>query len=361
MTNLQKRIADLTQLIGVSGHEWDVARYIYHALEGHVDSLEQRPNGAIVAIKKGSKPGPRMMVTAHMDEVGYIVKNITPKGFLLFDRVGGAVEGCLPGRRVLVKGTGEAIPGVIGVRSSHLLTAEQKAKPQTPEQSYVDIFVKSAEEARALGIGPGSQIVPDSPWTEMRNGLVCTRASDDRVLCAIMVEALLHLDASEFSGEVCAVFNVLEETTIAAISAAVSYLDPEYSLFLDTIPCGDVPDCNFEKELPVALGCGPVIVLEQQVREAVRYGVSHPRLVEALHARCAETGVPYQELVLNGARYMTDAVTAAYCGKGTAAATLAVPRRYSHAPTEVYSIEDSENAYKLVSAFLRHAVDISMI
>ena len=361
MDNLKKRIQEMVSLIGVSGHEWDVARYVHAALKDHVDHIEQRPNGAIVAVKKGAKPGPRVLITAHMDEVGYIVKGVSPKGFLWFDRVGGAVEGCLPGRRVWVKGTKEAVPGIIGVRAGHLLTPEQRAKPQTPDQSYIDIFCADPQAVAALGIGPGAQIVPDSPYTEMRDGFVCTRAADDRMLCAILVEALLALDPAEFCGEVCAVFNVMEETTIAAAAAAIAYLEPAYGLFLDTIPCGDVPDCNFEKELPIALRSGPVIVLEQQMRDLARYCVSHPRLVQALREDCDAVGIKHQEICLNNARYMTDAVNASYAGKGLAVVTLACPRRYSHSPTEVYHQEDAEATCKLVSAFLRRPVDLNML
>ena len=101
---LRRRISELTSLIGVSGYEWDVARYIAAELKGSADSIEQLPNGQLIAVKKGAHPGPKVLVTAHMDEVGYEVKSISAKGFLYFDKIGGATEACLPARRVLVKG-----------------------------------------------------------------------------------------------------------------------------------------------------------------------------------------------------------------------------------------------------------------
>ena len=91
---LRRRVAELTAIIGVSGYEWDVAKYIYDALKDDVDSMEQLPNGTLVALKKGAHPGPRVLVTAHMDEVGYEVKSISAKGFLYFDAIGGATVAC---------------------------------------------------------------------------------------------------------------------------------------------------------------------------------------------------------------------------------------------------------------------------
>lgn len=358
---LRKRIKELTSLIGVSGHEWFVAEYIYHALKDSVDSIEVRPNGAVIAIKKGKLPGGRRMITAHMDEVGYIVKSVSPAGFLFFGKAGSPTEACLPGRRVLVRGTKGTVEGVIGTRAGHLLTAEQKAKPQTVGQSYVDIFVKSAEEAAELGIGPGAQIVPFSPCEEM-NGTdyMVTRAADCRVLCAIIIETMLDLDPEKTHGEVCAVFNVLEESTVAACAAAVNYLKPIYGMFLDTIPCGDVPDCDFAKELPVALDRGPVIVLEQYLTGEHNYVVSNPKLVDAVRNISKEMQIPHQEVMMISARYITDAVTSSYAGDGMATITFACPRRYSHSPTEVFHLEDTVRMQKIVEQFIMSDININM-
>ena len=93
---LRSRVAELTSIIGVSGHEWDVAKYIFDAIKDDVDTIEQLPNGIIVATKKGAHPGPRVMVSAHMDEVGYEVKSVSPQGYLYFDQIGGGA-GRAPG------------------------------------------------------------------------------------------------------------------------------------------------------------------------------------------------------------------------------------------------------------------------
>ena len=196
---LRSRVAELTSIIGVSGHEWDVAKYIFDAIKDDVDTIEQLPNGIIVATKKGAHPGPRVMVSAHMDEVGYEVKSVSPQGYLYFDQIGGATIACLPGRRVLVKGEKGVVKGVVGIRAGHLLTPEQIAKAQTVTQSYVDICVGSREEAEALGIHAGAQIVPDSPLESIGpdGDYICTRAADCRALCAVIIETLKELKAED--------------------------------------------------------------------------------------------------------------------------------------------------------------------
>ncbi len=362
---LRQRVTELTGIIGISGYEWDVAKYIYHELKDHVDQIEQMTNGTIVAVKKGAHPGPRVLVTAHMDEVGYEVKTISPKGFLFFDVVGGAVTACLPGRRVLVKGDKGVVQGVVGVRSGHMLTAEQKARPQSVEQSYVDIFVDSKEEAEALGIRSGAQIVPDSPCTPVGpdGDYMVGRAADCRALCAVIMETMIELKAEDIHGEIYAVFNILEESTARAISAPVTKYKPEYGLFLDTIPCGDVPDCNFDRELPLGLKMGPVIVRTQGTLASMLRATSHPKLVAALQDAARKTGVKCQDFAFNGTSngYGTDAVGAVYGGEGMATGTLALPRRYSHSPVEVFHMNDLCDTQKVVEQFLKTEVDLTMV
>ncbi|MDD4835222.1 MAG: M42 family metallopeptidase [Lutispora sp.] len=359
---MRERLKELTSIIGLSGYEWDVARYIKKELEGYVDSIEVMKNGMLIAAKKGKNSGPRVMISAHMDEVGYSVKTITPDGFIYFSKVGLASEACMPGRRVWIKGDKGAVPGVIGTRSAHMLTPEEMAKPQTVKQSYVDICVESREEAEALGIRTGSQIIPDSPCMEMFDkDYISGRAIDDRVGCAILIEAMKNLRAEDINGEIFAVFGILEETTVSAVSAAVNYLNPDYGLFIDTVPAGDVPDCDYLKELPISLGKGPVIILSQAYAGLMAYAVSHPKLVEALRDSAVSTKSKHQEFAFNNAAYLTDGARCVYAGNGMAIVSLAIPRRYSHSPVEVCNLNDVVGTLKITEDFLKKKIDLTMI
>lgn len=359
---IRKRLKELTSIIGLSGYEWDVAKYIKKELEGHVDSIEMMTCGILVATKKGIKPGSRVMICAHMDEVGYQVKTITSDGFLYFGKVGLASEACIPGRKVWVKGDKGVVPGIIGTRSVHLLTAEEMARPQTVKQSYVDICVRSREEVEALGIRTGAQIVPDSPCQEMVDTeYLCGRALDDRIGCAILIEAMKDLKAEDIQGEIFAVFGILEETTVSAVSAAVNYLYPDYGLFIDTVPTGDVPDCDYVRELPIGLAKGPVIILSQASAVIPAYATSHPKLVQALQDSAVSTKSKYQEFAFIGALYISDAARCLYAGKGMANSLLAIPRRYSHSPVEVCNLNDLVDTLKITEDFLKKNIDLTMI
>ena len=264
---------------------------------------------------------------------------------------------------MLVKGDKGVVKGVVGVRAGHLLTPEQMAKPQTVGQSYVDVCASSREEVEAMGIHAGSQIVPDSPCTSMGpdGDFLCTRAADCRSLCAVIVETMKELKPDDICGEVCAVFNILEETTVKAVASCVARLKPLYGLFLDTIPCGDVPDCDFQKELPVALKKGPVVLHSQMLAVGLLRAGSHPKLVQALRDAAAATKMPHQEWAFNGAGYATDAVGAVYGGEGMAVVTMALPRRYSHSPSELLHLSDVVATQAIVEEFLKHPVDLSML
>ena len=262
---------------------------------------------------------------------------------------------------MLVKGEKGVVKGVVGIRAGHLLTPEQIAKAQTVTQSYVDICVGSREEAEALGIHAGAQIVPDSPLESIGpdGDYICTRAADCRALCAVIIETLKELKAEDIHGEVVAAFNIIEETTVKGIAAATNKYPCEYGLFLDTIPCGDVPDVDFGKELPVALKKGPVLLHSQLFTGLGLRAGSHPKLVEAVRNAAEKTGANHQEFAFNGAGYVTDAVGAVLTGM--AVVTLALPRRYSHSPVELFHMNDICDTQKTVEEFLKNEVDLGLL
>ena len=298
-----------------------------------------------------------------MDEVGFELKNITDEGYLLFDAVGLATISCIPARRVLVKTReGKVFPGVIGTRAGHLLTPEQKSKIQTVAQSYVDIFVSSREEAESLGIGYGTIIVPDSPPTcvGQDGDYIISRAFDDRAPCAVMIETMKNLKREDFCGEIYAVFSVLEEGSMRAILGAMNKYPCEYGLFLDTIPCGDVPDVNTKKELPIYLKRGPVIVHSQDIPNLSLRATAHPKVLAALEAAAQKAGIPYQEYAFSGG-WGTEAIAGVLSGEGMATGTIGLPRRYSHSPCEVMHLQDAVSEQLLLEEFLKSPVDLTML
>lgn len=359
---LKKRIEELTSLIGVSGDEWDVVRYIYHALKPYVDEIQVLNNGSILAVKKGIREGQKKILAAHMDEVGYRIKRIDENGFAFFDAIGGATQNCLPGRKMLIRGNKGIVTGIVGVRAEHLMTKEEKKNSQSAQNSYLDLCVGSREEALDLGVYVGASVVPESPCTSIPHNpdYIVTRAADCRVLCAVIIETMISMKQEDIQGEVCAVFSVLEETTVRAIASSINVYKPDYGLFLDTIPCGDVPDIA-KGELSVKLGKGPVLVHSQCMPAQYLNVVSHPKLMEAIREITARENITCQTVAFNGAGYSTDAVGAMLSGFGMATVTLACPRRYSHSPVEVFHMQDALNLMEIVRKFAEADVDLNMV
>ena len=174
-----------------------------------------------------------------------------------------------------------------------------------------------------------------------------------------MVAQLKQLKAEDIHGEVVAAFNIIEETTVKGIAAATNKYPCEYGLFLDTIPCGDVPDVDFGKELPVALKKGPVLLHSQLFMGLGLRAGSHPKLVEAVRNAAEKTGANHQEFAFNGAGYVTDAVGAVLTGM--AVVSLALPRRYSHSPVELFHMNDICDTQKTVEEFLKNEVDLGLL
>ena len=157
--SLQKDIETLTQLIGVDGSEAQVGQYIKKRLEAVCHKVEVSPTGTVTGFIKGGLAGKKAVVTAHMDEIGFMVKNITEEGFLLFEKVGDYSDKLIPARKVWIQTQQGTIPGVIGLRAAHIMTPEEASRAQTSKQSYIDIGACSKEEALSYGIRLGDKIV----------------------------------------------------------------------------------------------------------------------------------------------------------------------------------------------------------
>lgn len=351
-------LKNMSQLISVSGAEQEAVSYVAERLEGHCDSLEITPWGNVIATKKGAKPGPKVLLSAHLDEIGFSVQNILPNGFITFEKVGGFSNQLMPARKVWIQGKDKRIPGVFGMRPAHLTDDNALSKA-----SYIDIGAKSRQEVEDLGIYIGARIVFQSDFTEMANpDIVCTKAIDDKLCCAILLNLMEDLSAEDIAGELVIAFSTMEEVTVAGMVSIYNYVDPDFTIALDTVPCGDVPDVSTELELPVYLGKGPVMIISQGVLSGSgRFSCIHPKIRELLNLAKEESGAKMQELSLCGKYYVTEESLAYQCGtKGIPSTTLAVPRRYSHTPTEVADINDAVGAYDILKQMVKRSDAVEM-
>lgn len=330
-------LKELCRLNGVSGAEDPVRNFIQTQAQPYADSLRSDALGNLIVFKRGKKStGNKLLLTAHMDEVGVIVTRITEEGFLKFDFVGGVDRRVAIGKPVVL-GENE-IPGLIGLKAIHLVSSEEEKKVPKTDALYIDIGAKDREEAEKL-VPPGTYGSFVGPPQEFGQGFLKAKAIDDRIGCAIMLELLKE----DLPLDVTFAFTAQEEVgTRGAFGTAFS-VSPEVALVLETTTAADLPGVEGARRV-CAPGKGPVI---SYMDGATIYDRD---LFENLRRLAEEHGIPWQtkEYIAGG----NDARTIQRSRSGVRVAALSAAVRYLHAPATVGSLADFENMWKLTRLFL---------
>ncbi len=334
---LKETLKTLCALNGPSGGEEEVRAYLKKRLAPHVDSMRVDGLGNLICVKKGgvSAEG-KLMICAHMDEVGLMVRHITKEGFLKFDAVGGIDRRVLLGKQVLVGPN--RIPGVVGLQAIHLTTKEERKKVARLGEFYIDIGASSGEEAeKMVSLGDYAVFLPET--LEFGHDRLKAKAIDDRVGCAVMVELMER----ELPVDVTFVFTVQEEVgTRGAFGAAFS-VKPEIALVLEGTTAADLPTVGETKRV-CYVGRGPVLSM-------VDGGAIYDRaLFETLRDLAEEHHIPWQvkEMIAGG----TDARAVQRSREGVRVCGISAAVRYLHAPTSVASLTDCEHILTLAELFL---------
>lgn len=328
----------LCSLSGVSSWEDEVRDYIRKRVEPHADSVRVDALGNLIVFKRGAKPtGNKLMLCAHMDEVGLMVKSVTDEGYLKFGCVGGIDRRILLGKRVSVGEKG--IPGVIGLKAIHLTTAEERKKVPKLTDLYIDIGAKDKAEALAqVELGDVCTFVSDA--VEFGDGMLKAKAIDDRVGCAVMVKLL----EEELPMDCTFVFTTMEEVgTRGAFGAAFS-VTPEVALVLEGTTAADIPALEPERQVCWP-GKGPVL-------SWMDGGTIYDReLFELLRSLAEENGLPWQmKHYLAGG---TDGKAIQRTKAGVRVAGISAAVRYLHAPSSVCSLNDAQQMLSLARLFIR--------
>ena len=334
---MRSELFEMCRLNGVSGDEDRVREYICREALPHADSIRTDALGNLIVFKKGKKStGNKLLIAAHMDEVGLIITRVTDDGFLKFDFVGSVDRRVTIGKSVVL---GEKnVPGIIGLKAIHLVKREEMKKAPKTDALYIDIGAKNKEEALKL-IQPGDYGSFVGEPEEFGNGLIKAKAIDDRVGCAIMLSLL----RKELPMDVTFAFTAQEEVgTRGAFGAAFS-VSPEIALVLETTTAADLPDVEDHRRV-CAPGAGPVI-------SYMDGGTIYDRgLFEKLRGLAETNSIPWQtkEYVAGG----NDARTIQRTKQGVRVAAMSAAVRYLHAPSSVGSMADFENMERLTMLFL---------
>lgn len=332
-------LKNLCLLNGASGDEQNVSEFIINQIKNHcefkVDNL-----GSVIAFKKGKNtPSKKVMIAAHMDEVGFIITYITDDGYLKFSPVGGIYPRVVIDRIVKIGN----VKGVIGAKAVHLLSSDEKKYAPSFDSLFIDIGAKDKNEAMKY-VSPGDYAYFESDYTEFGDGFVKAKALDDRIGCAIMIE-LIKSDL-EYDTYFC--FNVQEEVGLRG-SACTSYsIQSDVSLILESTTAADLCGVSGEKKCCV-LGNGPVVSFMDSRT------VYDKKLYELAFKTADENNIKIQtKTAIAGGN---DAGAIQTSGKGSRVIAVSLPCRYIHSSASVVKKSDIDETKKLIAALLPKLYD----
>ncbi len=336
---------ELTEAHGPSGNEEPVGRIVVKHLRPLVSEIRVDGLGSIMGTKKGSADSPRIMLAAHMDEVGFIVKTIHPEGFVYMNPVGGWRDPVLLAQRWVIMTRKGPVIAVSGAKTTHVMSAEEKHRAVPQQDVFLDVGARSREEAEVIfGIQPGDPVAPESPFQIMANGdFYMAKAWDDRVGLALMVEALKRLQGQKHPNMIVAVATTQEEVGLRGAQTSTALVEPDLGISLEVGVAADYPG-NSPKEAQEALGKGPGIFLLDSSMIPSR------RLKDFVAEVARRQGIPLQYEVLTG--YGEDGAEMQRYKGGRPSINLTVPTRYLHSHIGILSRKDFDRAVDLLVSVL---------
>lgn len=327
----------LTELQGASGFEHEVRHFMRKELEKYTNEIVQDRLGSIFGVKRGVEDGPTVMVAGHMDEVGFMVTQITENGMLRFQPLGGWWSQVLLAQRVQVITDQGPVIGVIGSIPPHLLSDELRARPMDIKNMLIDIGADNKEDAMKIGIRPGQQIVPVCPFTPMANEKkIMAKAWDNRYGCGLAIELLKEVQNETLPNILYSGATVQEEVGLRGAGTAANMIKPDIFYALDASPANDMSGAKSEFG---QLGKGVLL------RILDRTMVTHKGLREFILDTAETNNIPYQYFVSQGG---TDAGRVHTSNDGVPSAVIGICSRYIHTAASIIHVDDYMAAKELL-------------
>jgi putative aminopeptidase FrvX len=342
--SLNSNLEKLSNACGVTGREEQVRNIMVQLMTPYVDEIQVDRLENVIAIKKGKSKSPKIMLAAHMDEVGLMVKTITKDGFLQFSKMGGIDDRILPAQKVVVYTKKGQLSGIVGSKPPHIQKEEERKKIITYDDLFIDIGAENKEDAANLGVSPGDVIAFDVKYVNLGKDSVIGKAFDNRAGCLAMVEALILLTQTDCT--ICAVGTVQEEVGLRGAAAAAFGVDPDLALALDVTIAGDVPGVR-EFDTSVKMGKGPALTISDSGL------ITHPKVLRWLIETAEEEKIPFQ--LESGLLGSTDAARISISRQGIPCGNISIATRYIHSPVGMLSLKDVENSAKLTAAAIQKA------
>ena len=333
MDNLLK---ELLLAPGISGCEEAVAQIMKRELEKTCDEVRIDNFGNVIA-KKGNGPK-KIMIAAHMDEIGLAVKYVNNEGFIYFIKVGGIADMVLPGQRVIIKAKKGDVCGVIGKKPPHLQGPDERKKVMTHDNMFIDIGCGSKQEVLEK-VEIGDQIIFEPNAGVLNKDVYYGKAIDNRAGCYAMIKVMEQLASPD--AEVYAVATAQEEVGLKGARTSSFAINPDFALILDTTVAGDVPGIE-DKMSSLRLGEGIAITL---IEASGRGTIVSNKVRRLMIDTAKENNIKHQIDVIDGG--MTDGAVIYMNREGILTGILSIPTRYLHASSSVFNIKDLESAVEL--------------
>ena len=329
----------LTELDGVPGFEGEVRGYMRSQLEG-LGEIQLDNLGSLLCKKAGTEERPRIMVPAHMDEIGFVVKTVDDTGCLRFATLGGWLDQVMLGHLVTVQTRKGDLVGVIGCTPPHMMPKEEREKVIQRKKMFIDVGARDKKEAEEkLGIRVGDPVVPRQAFALMKNRkLMLAKAWDDRVGCGLAIDLMKSLQRVQHPNTVFAVGTVQEEVGTRGAETAADVADPDFCMALDVGIATDVP--GIEGEVSVKLGKGPVLYMLDAGT------ISHQRFRDFIIGIAEQKKIPLQLSLIEGGA--TDARAVQLHSRGVASVVFGIPARYIHSHAGIIHADDCDAMLKLM-------------
>ncbi|KAB8145225.1 M42 family metallopeptidase [Chloroflexia bacterium SDU3-3] len=335
---------ELTEAPGPSGFEAPVRQILRAYLEPYGEIVTDNL-GSIVVRKVGEADGPKILLTGHLDEIGFMVTRITEEGYLKFQTLGGWWDQVMLAQRVEVITRNGTIAGVIGSKPPHILSPEERNKVFERKHMFIDIGASSKAEAEAWGITPGDPVVPVCPFTVMQNpDMLLAKAWDNRFGCAIAVEVLRKLQGQSHPNVVYAGATVQEEVGLRGATTLASLIQPDIGFAVDTGIAGDTPGVGPD-DVQGKLGAGPVALIFDGSM------IPHVGLRNLVFDTAKAEGIPLQFDKMAGGG--TDAGKFHLTGAGIPSLVLGVAVRYIHTHASILHRGDFDQLVNLIVAVIK--------
>ena len=339
---MENTLKKLVEAESISGFEKNVRDMMAAELKPHVDEIKVDRIGNLIA-RKGSG-SPKVMICAHMDEIGLMVKYIDEKGFIRFDTIGGWDTKSLPASKIRIHGSKGIVTGVVGARPVHLIDTEEMKVPIKLKDMFIDIGAKDRKDVEKAGISVGDFITRFGTFDRMQGTRVTGPGFDNRAGCTVLVEAVKRLKG--FKGTLYAVGTVQEEVGLIGARGSAFGINPDVGLTVDTAVAGDVPEIK-PSEAALEIGKGPVM----GIKDAITF--ISPAVKKWLQDSAKKAGVNLQyEVFPFGA---ADSSVMPMVREGIPSGGVFVAVRHIHSTCEVADMKDIEDAVKLVVEAMKSA------